>query len=134
MAKCENDDKNISVEDYRVNNISIDSKNTKLGQTYIYRYDVNYEEAFRHAGLIGYGVTGISEAIAKYSPSTIIKAIAGAIGAGAFAVTLAQQIYYNNKIDQGYIGVRGATYKWVWNNDMIYDWIYIQGSSWREYY
>lgn len=193
MAKSEKDDKNISVEDYRVNNISINSNqalklfedlgysdkeivelyqndsnslqvtiklpeklfkrtgiqcvklettmlrsfpsNPKPGQTYIQRYDVNYEEAFRHAGLIGYGVTGISEAIAKYSPSTIIKAIAVAIGAGAFAVTLSQQIYYNNKIDQGYIGVRGgATYKWVWNNDMIYDWIYSQGSSWREYY
>lgn len=109
--------------------------NPRPGQTYVHNYDVNFDAAFRHAGLIGYGATGAASVVANYSPSVVIKAIAAAIGAGAFAVTLAYQIYYNHKIDQGYKGVRGgATYKWTWNNDMIYDWIYIAGSSWEQYY
>lgn len=109
--------------------------NPTPGQIYNYYYDVDFVTAFRHAGLIGYGVGGVASVIANYSPSVVIKAIAAAIGAGAFAVILAQKIYYNSKMDKGYSGVRGgATYKWTWNNDMIYDWIYLINSSWEEFY
>lgn len=107
----------------------------RVGQTYVHKYDVNFDDAFRRAGLIGYGVTGAASVVANYSPSVVIKAIAAAIGSGAFAVTLAHQIYYNHKIEQGYTGVRGgAKYKWTLSDDLIYDWIYIAGSSWRQYY
>lgn len=117
----------------KVTNYSFPS-NPKVGQKYTLRYDVNFMDAFEAAGLKLAGVSTVTGIIQHFSPSLVIKAIAGAIGWGVSAILFAEMIYYYIKKKEC-TGVRGsAKYVYGLTDDLTYDWIFIHGSDTRTYY